>query len=359
MKFPFSLCAVALFVAAFSVSATADVVTVEVTIKSVDAKDRTITATRKGKTLELDVSRKAKVTVKGKDATLAKLPAGQTAKIDYETNLEIITKIEVTGKALPEPELVRLNELDSEGFEDSLWVSSDGLTIYWCNKTGSEPRWGWTARGRNAASHFENKRKLLPCVDLTVSDDDLEMIILQHGSADLATARRRKVSEPFRRPVAIKEFGKRFGFLAAPCFSGDALSLYFDRIQDGRNVISVSTRRTKADVWSPPRPVRLTVSGHKIRVPHVTDDGKYLFCVAVDIEEDNKPNILFYSRDKLDEPFQHPTFVEVDGIVVHGKFPRYIAATNELFFSRKGAKGEQELVVLKNFSPATMIQKAE
>ncbi|MCR9210881.1 MAG: PDZ domain-containing protein [bacterium] len=77
--------------------ARADIVTIEVTINSVDEEARTIKATRKGKSLELDVSRKASVTIKGKKATLAKVAAGQTAKIDYESTLEVVTKIDVTN----------------------------------------------------------------------------------------------------------------------------------------------------------------------------------------------------------------------------------------------------------------------
>jgi hypothetical protein len=68
----------------------ADIVTIEVTIKSVDAKGRTITAPRKGKTLELDVSRKAEVIINSKAGKLDDLAAGQKAKIDFETTLEIV-----------------------------------------------------------------------------------------------------------------------------------------------------------------------------------------------------------------------------------------------------------------------------
>jgi hypothetical protein len=123
----------------------AEVVVIEVAIKSVDAKGRTISATRKGKTLELDVSRNAEVIINGEAGALEALAAGQTAKIDYETTLEIITKIEAFGDTLAAPELLVLWEIATSSHESGVWLSPDGLTIYW-HSTGDDGKWVWTAK---------------------------------------------------------------------------------------------------------------------------------------------------------------------------------------------------------------------
>ena len=78
----------------------AEVITIDVTVKAVDAKERSITVTKTSKTkskdLELEVGKKAKIVVAGKDATLDSLKPGQRASVSYESDLEVVTKIEAT-----------------------------------------------------------------------------------------------------------------------------------------------------------------------------------------------------------------------------------------------------------------------
>jgi uncharacterized protein (TIGR03067 family) len=75
-------------------SAHAEVVTIDGTIKAVDAKKRTITVESDSKTQSLDVSSKAKITVDGKDAGLESLKAGQKVSLSYHDKLEVVLKIE-------------------------------------------------------------------------------------------------------------------------------------------------------------------------------------------------------------------------------------------------------------------------
>ncbi|MBN1588099.1 MAG: PDZ domain-containing protein [Pirellulales bacterium] len=79
----------------------AEPVTVQVTIQSVNADARQILVryeTRSGqKTISLDVSRKAEITINGEKATLGLLAGGLKAKVDYHKDLAIVTKIEATG----------------------------------------------------------------------------------------------------------------------------------------------------------------------------------------------------------------------------------------------------------------------
>jgi hypothetical protein len=79
----------------------AAIVDVDVTIKSVDVKSREITVSYEtdlgDKVIELDVSRKAKITVNDKESTLDNVIPGQKAKVSYEKELQIITKIDAKG----------------------------------------------------------------------------------------------------------------------------------------------------------------------------------------------------------------------------------------------------------------------
>lgn len=84
--------------------AQAEIVTIDVTVKSIDAKERSITVTKstksKSKDIELEVGKKAKIRVDGKDAVLDAVKAGQKASVSYETELEVVTTIEVTGNGV-------------------------------------------------------------------------------------------------------------------------------------------------------------------------------------------------------------------------------------------------------------------
>ncbi len=83
-----------IFALLFNGVAHAEVVTIEGTVKSVDAKKRTITVETGSKTLTLDISSKAKISVDDKDAPLDTLKPGQKVKLSYHKDLEIVLKIE-------------------------------------------------------------------------------------------------------------------------------------------------------------------------------------------------------------------------------------------------------------------------
>ena len=77
----------------------AAVVEVEVTVKSVDCKSRQISVTYEtkegSKTIDLDVCRKATISINGDVATLDSVRSGQKATITYDRELAIITKIAI------------------------------------------------------------------------------------------------------------------------------------------------------------------------------------------------------------------------------------------------------------------------
>lgn len=90
LTFPFIVCTPAL----------AEVVTIEVTIKSLDSDTRVLVVTKalasKTKDIELEVGKGAKVTIGGKEGTLESVKPGQKATIAYESALEVVTKIEIS-----------------------------------------------------------------------------------------------------------------------------------------------------------------------------------------------------------------------------------------------------------------------
>jgi 3-keto-disaccharide hydrolase len=101
-------------------TALADVETVEASISAVDAKGRSITFATKDPArpkLELEVSRKAAVTLDGKPATLEILRAGQTVRVTYDPALEVATAVEVFVATRPDAGVELFNGTDLEGWQ--------------------------------------------------------------------------------------------------------------------------------------------------------------------------------------------------------------------------------------------------
>ena len=85
-------------------TAIAQIITVDVTIEEVKPEAHGITVSynvgNEKKTITLDVSRKAVITVKGAETTLEGITPGDTAKIEFHKDLAIVTKIEAAGDLL-------------------------------------------------------------------------------------------------------------------------------------------------------------------------------------------------------------------------------------------------------------------
>jgi Cu/Ag efflux protein CusF len=334
--------------------AQAEVVSIEATVKSVDPQNNKITIERKGKTTEFDVS---------KSTDISKLKAGQKVTLSYHLDLETVLKVESpeAKSDLKSPELIVLQELDADGFEGNPVVTKDGLTIFWNIKGPSDSlKWVWTATRKDQNSLFENKKKLIPAADFTVSPDGLEIIMLQNNGS-LASATRDDLESNFSRPKTITELSKKHGFIAAPCLSPDGLTLYYGRIVNGKGIqFHSSTRTSKNAKWSSPRPLLLPPSGYKMRFMTLSSDDKYLFCNAMDAEE-GKPNLLIYSRGTPQDRFQYLGVVDSEGLKVNaskgGAFARYLPDSNELFYAGTiDDSGDRKLLLIKNFTPETMVK---
>ena len=98
MKYLITTIALLLFVAQ---TVMAQSVSVEVTIQSVKPEAKEITVGYKtnlgDKSITLDVSRKAEITLNGEQTTLESLGPGLTATVEYHKELEIVTRIVATG----------------------------------------------------------------------------------------------------------------------------------------------------------------------------------------------------------------------------------------------------------------------
>ncbi|QDV17740.1 hypothetical protein Pan153_23950 [Gimesia panareensis] len=327
--------------------------TIDGKIKSVDATKRTISVIDNGQALDLELSKNTKITAKDKPLNPSSLQAGQSVVLKYHDGLGIVLEIEVLSPIEKKPELVMLSELDTNGEESNPWISADGMTIYYTVKPSQQTRWVWTAKRKDAESLFENPKRLIPAMDFTVSDDGLEMILFMNMGLYQTT--RDTVDDNFKRPTRITSAVIQNGFLAGPCLSSDGLTLYCDTMRKGFGPqIQVMTRRTKSSSWSKPQPLQLTPIG-KMKYPHISRDGKYLFCTGKDISQGS--NIIIHSGRDADGGFHSASVLNVDGITVRGIFPRYVEATKELFFAGEpeNGNGELKLMVLKNFDPEKVI----
>lgn len=80
----------------------ADVASVQCTIKSIDPTTRSVTVAymvgTAEKSITLDVSRKAEITLNGEMSDLESLASGLTATVEYNQELEIVTKLAAVGQ---------------------------------------------------------------------------------------------------------------------------------------------------------------------------------------------------------------------------------------------------------------------
>jgi hypothetical protein len=99
----------------------AEVVTIDGTIRSVDTKKRTITVETGSKTLTLDMTSKAKISVEGKEGSLDSLKPGQKIKLSYHDKLEVVLKIEAASNSSPEESTKPSSLFDGETFNGWKW----------------------------------------------------------------------------------------------------------------------------------------------------------------------------------------------------------------------------------------------
>ena len=339
-------------------TAEAEIFKIQATLMSVDPASKSITVERNGKEIKLDVSRKAVISANGSKATLDQLGTGQTVAIEYESQFEIVTKITATGEAEESParELLVLSEINGDGHALDPWISHDGLTIYWSSEGGI-----WTAKRKDSQSFFENKKRLMAGRHATVSGDGLQMILLskrtdgQKGET-LWVSTRRTENDAFRRPSEIREL-KSQSLVKNPALSKDGLTLIFNRNIGDQVEIAYSTRRSITSSWSTPKamPVQWRGPG-RLTWGSVSQDGKSLFCVVEGDPTTSEEGMLRrLKRSAPNTPFANPEKIKFEGITqLICRSPRYVQATNELFFARR-FDTQWQLCVLKGFEKGATV----
>lgn len=328
----------------------ADIIEVEGVVKAFDPSERLLELSLRTKTVELEVSRKAKVSAEGKDIDLKEISEGQTVQVKYHDDLEIVTEI-VIGSAAPtesadEVELLEVSELSPNGNPQYPWLSPDGLTVYW-----EEEGAIWTATRVDVDGLFEGKKRLFQGRHPTVSADGREMVLLVGGVLHSTT--RSSSDAPFKRPRAIRELRDQ-PTVKNPCISEDGLSLYFNRKGSRTPTeFAVCTRRSSSSPWGRPKTLKVQhpqVKGHLVWL-FVSNDGLHLFCTNQGADLPNG-NLMVWTRKTTNESFRVFEYIEFPDIdPVFGRSPRYVESTGELFFTQpKPETKKWGVSVIKNFA---------
>ena len=333
-------------------AAEAQNITIEVTIQSVKPEAKELTVRYKtqlgDKTITLDVSRKATIMLNGESASLDSLGPDLKATIEYDQELEIASKITANGKTRTVPELVEVRELKQI---NAPCLSEDGLAIYF-EKQGKI----YVARRKDEDSFFEDTQPVFEGFEPTITNDGLEMVFSGRTSTDsktkvLFSTTRDRIDQSFRRPKQLFEQP-----CFNPCLSSDGLTIYANHyIEKGKLVFMVATRTDRNSPWSQLQ--TLKIAGNSLfrflTCPYVKDDGLTLFCVTEsrEIWESDRGNLLKFTRKTPEEEFGNPEYVEIEGIPkLTGKYPRFVAATNELFFLKAdGDFSKSQVVIIKHF----------
>jgi hypothetical protein len=290
---------------------------------------------------------------------LASLKVGDEVSVNYDSTLEVVTKIISPAIESTEPEVVAVKELGAAGHP---WITRDGLVIYFSVKESQQtPSTLWMAKRANPEALFKDRKQVSLGLDCTLSEDGLEGIVFlpEEGKGTLQQMRRKAVTEDFGRPTAIKELGNKVlgekdSFVMSPMLSADGLTLYCELLSKGT---CSCTRSSPTAPWSKPKklPIVATEDGNQ-RFPYVTDDGLWLFCTNTGITDPEIANIALYAREKPSDPFAFKGYLKAGDTPLNGEFPRYVSATQELFFVRK-KEGRPEIHVVKNFDPMKAVKE--
>jgi uncharacterized protein (TIGR03067 family) len=354
---------------ALAMSATArgaDEQKVSGTVLKVDAPGRTLTiapdAGGRAKALDLEVSRKAKITVDGGEASLDSLRVGQRATVTYDAGLGVATAVEATGKGEAAPTIHHVAELNTPGQENALWPSPDGLTMYGVSqaRTGGEGEI-WSATRKDHDSLFGPKRTLGRGRHVTVSGDGLTMfLVLRRADGrpgdSIHVTTRRTIDEPFGRPQEVAELRS----VEAPrqlALSADGRTLYFNHGSGRAVALSAVTRISATARWSAPKPVPLAWPGgveRSLLGVFPTADGLSLYGVVGERTGPANDRFTVWTRKAADKPFSDPMTLGLPEVKEFtGWNPRLVESSHELFFcsQRLSPDGDVDIWLVRDFRP--------
>ena len=337
--------------------ASAEDVTVDVVIQSIDPTGRTISVVHNGKATSLDFSRKVEVKIKGVLGQIESILPGDKATVVYHKDLELVTRIDAEGMGTP-TSLVELSELNEEDGSRDPWVTSDGLSIFWTKGDAI-----WTANRKDAASLFEGETQLFRGRHATVSANGLQMILLQRradgqGGESLWHTSRESVKDSFQRPREIRELS-HFRSPKNPSLSEDGLTLVFNYIltsPDGKIDYSKTKavhcrRQLSTDSWGKPSSFPLPSVEGFVTWGSLFEDGRTFVACIEGNKDSTEGNMVVFRRDSLQSKFSDPVVISMKGSpALLGRSPRFIPSTNELVFARKDGDRPWGLWMIKGFA---------
>lgn len=116
------------FFLAFPSFSLADIISIEGTVKSVDAKRNAQSRSRPAPKMVLDVGSKAKITADGSTTTLEKLESGRRISLSFHDQLEVVVSVETFAE-------------NPEGAKDGFVPLFNGKDLSgWKGKVGDPPQ---------------------------------------------------------------------------------------------------------------------------------------------------------------------------------------------------------------------------
>lgn len=276
----------------------------------------------------------------------------------------VVAETPSTADPAPEETVHTLGISSDTENDDSPWISSDGLRLYWSRS----PAPGEILFAERAAADkpFGKVKKLFAGDGLTLTEDEREMIFTRKGAAGkqeaiLYSATRPSRGAPFTEPKSLFAVDQTSSGNVQPCLSPDGLTLVY-RVVDSskpkfyRGRLVYRTRRNREGEWGPAFALPLVLPpeiGPDLMSPSFTPDGLTLYASQRNHERPNLLEVVRSTRHSFEDPFADFSVVSVDGEALIGLSPRFVPGTDELFYRRfrvnKDMKPDWDLDVVERF----------
>jgi len=260
----------------------------------------------------------------------------------------------------PQNSIRRLTEINSIDAGNAYpWVTPDGLLIFWTREGGKIRQSEiWTASRNTIGKPFGNAQRVMDARHPSVTADGLYLVCLEgYGhvrgrSQRLMSSSRASKDEPFAEARVVTEL-MGADSPKSPAISADGLTLVFQRNTNKANGTEfvMCVRPDRHTSWSAPRVISCSadpILTKPLTWPFLSADGLALwFCHG---GAANDSYLMSASRPNVSEPFGKYQNFEQNGRPVLGRAPRYVAATNELYYSaptKPPERGNWELWVTK------------
>jgi hypothetical protein len=240
--------------------AEAELIQLKCEIRSVDAKDRSIVAFRSAKEIKLNLAENVSITVNDRLMQIEDLPAPIQAAIEYETKLEVVTKIEASKKVALENLILNLDvrgdlrvwvngSTDPEVFQaDSFFESHPSFGV-----AGVEHQTGSRFRVRHDFSKQNAKEvTTLEGTDITVNPDRGVAVIVPQSSSLSPLSLHRPMQAPFHVQMEFRDANH-----------GQFLCILDAGTQ--KNVIKVDCAQSKLILLSSDEGIETTLGEHDLQ----------------------------------------------------------------------------------------------